>query len=343
MNRPDGSGRSAVTIAVSLAIVSVAAIVIVVANSAVPVQASALAGARGPGIELIDDLGRVQRLPEPPRRIVSLAPHATELLFAAGAGGQVVGVDPDSDHPPAVIELPKVGALPEPSIERLLALAPDLVVAWAPAVRPGFVERMAALGVPVHVSDPRTLDAVAATLEQFAGLAADSTDRASGLAMASGFRTHLATLRQRWADRVEVKVFVQVWADPLITLSNRDLVGDQLALCRAVNIAGDLPGAAPMLDPERVLAASPDLVLATDHPGSADAWKRLGLLAPSGPARFVYLDARVLQRPGPRVLDAVDTLCELIDSARQAGLRRLPSPGSRTPVRSSTPAIPLDR
>ena len=335
-------------------------IVAVIAISAALLQASPRVGAgqdavrgaqpvegkrpdAGPAIELVDDQGRLLRLPEPPRRIVSLAPHATELLFAAGAGSQVVGVDPDSDHPPVVAALPRIGALPEPSVEGLLALAPDLVVAWAPAVRPGFVDRMAALGVPVHVSDPRTLDAVATSLERFAQLAADPVSRADGRATAAGFRTRLDALRARWADRNPVRVFVQVWADPLITLSNRDLVGDQLALCQAVNIAGEWPGAAPMLDPERVLAASPDLVLATDEPDSARAWERLGLLAPAGTARFAYLDARVLQRPGPRVLEAVEVLCELIDSVRRAPTRPL-APAASMPVAPvSSPSTPPDR
>lgn len=291
-----------------------------------------LPGAAPPQIALIDDQGRRLDLPEPPRRIVSLAPHATELLFAAGLGPQVVAVDPDSDEPHEARHLPKLGALPEPSLEGLLALAPDLVVVWAPALRPGFLERLADLGVPAYVSDPRSLDAVASSLARFASLATDSQARARGRAVAAAFRKRLEVLRDDWSGRSTVRVFVQVWANPLITLSDRDLVGDQLAHCGARNVAADLPGTAPMVDAERVLAAAPDLLLATDDPASAEAWRRFGLLAPDGPTRFAYLDARILQRPGPRVLDAVAALCALIDSARQ------PVPG-RTLGEASSPSL----
>lgn len=290
------------------------------------------AGAAGPGgdgsapISLVDDTGASIRLERLPRRIVSLAPHATELLFAAGLGGQVVAVDPDSDHPPEARGLPKVGALPEPAVERLLAMRPDLVVAWAPAVRPGFVERMARLGVSVFVSDPRTLDSIAGSLARFARLAPDGG--AAGRAAAGRFAAELSALRARWSGSAALPVFVQVWGNPLITISDRDVIGDAIAACGGVNLAGSLPDAAPRIDVERVLAARPALVVATDSPGSIARWRQLGLVEPAGPARFVYLDPVVLQRPGPRVLSAVAGLCEAIDAARSP-----PSAGQGRPAR----------
>jgi ABC-type Fe3+-hydroxamate transport system substrate-binding protein len=289
------------------------------AGAGEPARGGAAAGGAAGSVAatpaLRDDLGNEIRLAAPPRRIVSLAPHATELLFAAGLGDRIVGVDPDSDHPPAARGLPKVGALPEPAVERLLALEPDLVVAWAPAVRPGFVARMARLGVPVFVSDPRTLDAVSATLARFEGLRGHAAATA-GHGAAVRFDRDLAALRSRWAGREPVRVFVQIWGDPLITISDRDMIGDAIAACGGVNVAADLPGAAPRIDVERVLAAAPKLVVATDSADAAARWRRLGLLRPDGPARFAWLDPVVLQRPGPRVLGAVAALCEEIDAAR---------------------------
>lgn len=260
---------------------------------------------------LVDDRGRRLGLAVSPQRIVSLAPHATELLFAAGLGERVVAVDPDSDHPPAVRALPKVGALPEPSVERLLSLAPDLVVAWAPGTRPGFVDRMAALGVPVFVSDPRTLDEVGASLARFASLGGPG-----GAAAAADFASALAALRARWGGRETVRVFLQIWGDPLITITDQDLIGDAIAACGGENIAAGLPGAAPRIDAERVMAAAPALVVATDSPASSQRWRQLGLLYPEGPARFAFLDPVMLQRPGPRILSAVNELCQAIDSVR---------------------------
>lgn len=296
-----------------------------VAAIALAVLGWAAPAAAAEPVVLIDDLGNEIRLAAPPRRIVSLAPHATELLFAAGLGERVVAVDPDSDHPPAARALPRVGALPEPPVERLLTLRPDLVVAWAPAVRPGFVERMSRLGLPVFVSDPRTLDSVAASLVRFGQLrgnaAAGSEPAGSNAApadqAAARFTNALAALRARWAGREPVSVFVQIWSDPLITVTDRDIIGDAIAACGGVNVAAGLPGAAPRIDVERVLAAAPRLVVATDSPDSAARWRRLGVLRPEGPARFAHLDPVVLQRPGPRILEAVEALCREIDAARE--------------------------
>lgn len=296
-----------------------------VAAIALAVLGWAAPAAAAEPVVLIDDLGNEIRLAAPPRRIVSLAPHATELLFAAGLGERVVAVDPDSDHPPAARALPRVGALPEPPVERLLTLRPDLVVAWAPAVRPGFVERMSRLGLPVFVSDPRTLDSVAASLVRFGQLrgnaAAGSEPAGSNAApadqAAARFTNALAALRARWAGREPVSVFVQIWSDPLITITDRDIIGDAIAACGGVNVAAGLPGAAPRIDVERVLAAAPRLVVATDSPDSAARWRRLGVLRPEGPARFAHLDPVVLQRPGPRILEAVEALCREIDAARE--------------------------
>lgn len=282
------------------------------ASSAASAGTGTAAAAIVPASALVDDRGSRLDLAAAPRRIVSLAPHATELLFAAGLGERVVAVDPASDHPPAARHLPKVGALPEPPIERLLALRPDLVVAWAAAVRPGFVERMASLGIPVFVSDPRTLDAVATTLRQFARLAATP----AGLMAAADFETRLAVLRTRWSGRPPVAVFVQISAAPLITLTGRDLIGAAIADCGGRNLANGLPGAAPPVDAEWVLAAAPQLLVATDSPASETRWQQLGLLRPQGSAHFAYLDPTVLQRPGPRVLEPVEALCQAIDAAR---------------------------
>lgn len=313
------AGRAARLVVARLAVARlVAAIALAVLGWAAPAAAAE-------PVVLIDDLGNEIRLAAPPRRIVSLAPHATELLFAAGLGERVVAVDPDSDHPPAARALPRVGALPEPPVERLLTLRPDLVVAWAPAVRPGFVERMSRLGLPVFVSDPRTLDSVAASLVRFGQLrgnaAAGSEPAGSNAApadqAAARFTNALAALRARWAGREPVSVFVQIWSDPLITITDRDIIGDAIAACGGVNVAAALPGAAPRIDVERVLAAAPRLVVATDSPDSAARWRRLGVLRPEGPARFAHLDPVVLQRPGPRILEAVEALCREIDAARE--------------------------
>lgn len=266
-----------------------------------------------PPLRLVDDRGRVVALPASPTRIVSLAPHATELLFASGAGRKVVAVDRDSDYPPAARALPRVASYPQPDVEQLLALAPGLVVIWGPGASRALVARLEQLGLPVFVSEPRTLDDVGDTLARFAQLSADST---TALEAARSFRERLARIRARHAHRPAVRVFVQVWSTPLIGVGEHEVIADAVRSCGAQGVASGAAIAAPRVDPEAVIAARPALVLATDGERAERFWRERGLLAPRGPARFAAFDASTMERPGPRVLEALERMCDAIDAVR---------------------------
>lgn len=266
-------------------------------------------------VQVVDDAGRTVSLARSPARIVSFAPHATELLFAAGLGERIVAVDPNSDEPAAARALPRLSSYPMPDIEGLLAFAPDLVVVWAPGVSRAQLDRLESLGIAVFVSDPHRLDDVGDTLRRFARLAPDAS---VGEAAGAAFDERLSAIRARHAGKKPVRVFVQIWSAPLITVSDRDVIGDALRSCGGVNVFGHLAVPAPQLDPEAVLAARPDLVVATDPSPSARRWAAYGLLAPNGPARFVAFDASTFERPGPRALVALERLCDEIDSIRTA-------------------------
>jgi len=268
-----------------------------------------------PSLSLSDDTGRTIQLSRVPHRIVSLAPHATELLFAVGAGPRVVAVDRNSDEPPAVRALPKLSSFPQPDVEALLALQPDLVVAWGPGVSPAQLERLESLGIAVFVSQPRTLDDVASTLRRFALLAPDPS---VGKALADAFAARLASVRARYSTLRPVRVFVQIWSSPLITVSDEGPIGDAVRSCGGVNVFGDVNIAAPQPDAEAVLARRPDLIVATDPSPSPRRWIGYGLLAPQGPAHFVAFDASTFERPGPRSIDALDSLCVEIDAVRRS-------------------------
>jgi len=270
------------------------------------------AGGGSAPLTVTDDWGRTLRLEKVPTRIVSLAPHATELLFAAGAGSRMVAVDPYSDQPPQARTLARVTAHPAPDPEQLLALAPDLVVVWGASMTPDRVERMRALGLTVFVSEPRTLDAIADGIERFAAL---SPDPASGIERAKRFRQAVASLRARHAASVPVPVFVQAWARPLLTLSDRDTIGDALRSCGARNVFGTMPSAAPLVGVEAVLAASPRLIVAIDDIADRSRWDALGLLRPQGGIAFARVDPSI-QRPAARILDALEQLCAAVDAVR---------------------------
>ncbi len=264
-------------------------------------------------LDLRDDWGRHLTLPQAPSRIVSLAPHATELLFAVGAGARVIAVDPYSDEPPAARKLPRMTGYPQVDMERLLELEPGLVVVWGPGVTRAQVDRMAALGIAVFVSEPHTLDDVAATLDAFAPL---SGTPAFGREQAAMFRRRLLSIRASHAGLRPVRVFVQIWSTPLVSVNDRDLIGDAIHSCGGLNVFGDSPLVAPQLDAEAVLAARPQLILAADGTRSMRRWRELGLIGAHGTAQLVAFDAATLLRPGPRAIDALAQLCRAIDAAR---------------------------
>ena len=145
-------------------------------------------------IELTDDAGQRVVLAQPAQRIVSLAPHVTEILFAAGAGEHVVGVVAYSDYPQAARALPQVGGYTQVDLEAIVGLRPDLVIGWRSGNRDAHLARLQAMGIPVYLNEPRSLDDVARSLEQF-GRLAGSEDAAH--AAATAFRTRHAALETR--------------------------------------------------------------------------------------------------------------------------------------------------
>lgn len=161
------------------------------------------AGARAQ-VSVTDDYGREVRLAAPARRVVSLAPHLAELMYAAGAGAKLAGAIEYSDYPPAAKALPRVGSEAAIDLEALVALAPDLVIAWPNAGSARAVERIAALGIPVFRSEPRDLEDIARTMETLGRLAGTE---AAAQAAAKAFRARAARLERSHAGRPRVRVF----------------------------------------------------------------------------------------------------------------------------------------
>jgi len=258
--------------------------------------------------------GATTVLASPARRIVSLAPHLTELLFAAGAGDRVVGASAYSDHPAPARQIPRIGDSHAFDIERILALRPDLVVAWGAGNAPRHVARLEQLGIPVHVEGAAGLDDIGDALERLGRLA--GTEPLAREA-ARRYRERLAALRARHAGLAPVRVFHQVWGDPLMTVSGGHPVSDLIAACGGVNVFGDAPALVPLVSREAVLRAAPEVITAAaegDDPLAA--WRRWPTLPAVAAGRLVSLPADAISRLSPRLLDAAGPLCAAIDAAR---------------------------
>jgi iron complex transport system substrate-binding protein len=268
-------------------------------------------------VSAVDGSGREIRLAQPARRIVSLSPHITELLFAAGAGDRVAAAVDFSDYPAAARKLPRVGNHQLPDLERLLAFKPDLVVVWSSGNAAGLADRLRGLGLTVFASEPRRLEGIPLELERLGHLAgADAAARRA----ATDFRTRLARLRAAQAGKPPVPVFFQIWPRPLMTVNGSHVISDLLRLCGGENLFDRLPALAPTVDPEAVLAAAPEAIIAsTDSSGDdagLDQWRRWPQLPAVARGNLFVLSGDLVTRQTPRILEGAEQLCTLLDTVR---------------------------
>ena len=269
-------------------------------------------------LEVVDDAGATVKLAARASRIVSLAPHATELLYAAGAGERVVGVLATSDWPPEALAKPKVGDSRALDLERILLLKPDLVVTW-PFAAPAQVGALTARGIPVFVANPATIDGIAEDMERLGTLAGTLQ---TALPRAAEFRAKLAKLAANHAGARTVRVFYEIWDAPLYTIGGRHLISQALAVCGGENVFAALLLPAPGVSVEAVLAAKPDAIIAgadgAVRPPWLDDWKRWSTLPAVAYGNLFTVDANLLHRAGPRFIDGMETLCAAIAQARAA-------------------------
>jgi len=268
------------------------------------------------GVVVRDDAGEDVRLAVPARRIVTLAPSATELVFAAGAGARIVGTVDTSDFPPAARSIARIGDVHAIDLERIVALTPDLVVTW-PYTTPAQVARLRARGVAVFVADPKSIDGIASDIERLGALAGTGAEAA---AAAASFRRGVDTLRDRYGGRKPLRVFYEIWDPPLYTIGGPHLISEAIALCGGANVFSALSLPAPEVSVEAVLAARPDVIVAgadgAVRPAWLDQWKRWPDL-PAARANHLYVvDANLLHRDSPRFVDGAAALCAVLDAAR---------------------------
>ena len=268
-------------------------------------------------VRVTDDAGVALALERPARRIISLAPHVTELLFAAGAGDRIVGTIRYSDHPPAALAIPRIGDSFNVDSEVVLGLKPDLLIVWQHGNPEAQLDKLRRLGVPVFSSEPRRLADIASTIRRFGALA--GTDAAAGRA-ASGFEARVDALRAKYSQRPPVRVFYQIADRPLLTVNGRHLIDDVIRLCGGVNVFAELKPLTPEVSAEAVAAADPEaIVTAGGEAGNATGfavWKRLTSMTATKRDNFVMLNSDTISRQSDRVLDGATDLCAELDRTR---------------------------
>ncbi len=269
------------------------------------------------GVTVIDDRGQAVTLPGPARRIISLAPHVTELLFAAGAGGYIAGAVEYSNYPEAAKSIPRVGNNLQLDLERIVDLKPDLIVVWLHGNAQRQLDKLLKLGFPVFYNEPHRLGDIARSLEQFGRLAGTE---AVALPAARAFSAHESELRTRFAGRSPVRVFYQVWENPLMTINGNQIINDVITLCGGRNVFADLKPLVPRVSVEAVLEADPEAIgtaiIDTRRQDGLESWKQWPHLTASARNNFFLIPADLISRPTPRVLEGAQQLCEDLDQAR---------------------------
>lgn len=261
-----------------------------------------------------DDAGKAVQLAQPAQRIVSLSPHATELLYAIGAGGKLVGRDGASDYPQAAARLPAVGLYGAFNVESIVALRPDLVVAWEGPQAGQATARLRELGIAVYASQPARVSAIPAAMRDLGKLAglAGQADLA-----AQQFESAWRSLEQRYAGSAILRVVPQVGHEPAMTVNDQQFVAAVFRACGTRNPFGTERAAVPLLSAESLLAMRPDAVVALADPAAAEQWLGQWRRLPFKPA-YLSVEPDTLGRPGPRLLAAATALCSKLDTLRRA-------------------------
>jgi iron complex transport system substrate-binding protein len=291
-----------------------------IAGLAASLWLAAPAQAGGPLRNVTDDSGRTVTVVQAPLRIVSLAPGATELLFAAGAGAQVIATVEYSDEPPAARKIPRIGDVAAVDMERLVSLHPDVVVVWASGGNPAQRQKIAGLRIPMYEQQVARLADIPAGVRRLGVLA--GTEAVADHA-AQEMDAHLAMLTRQYSAAAgkAPSVLLQVWNRPIYTVGGKQLMSDALSICGARNVFGDLAEPGPVVDTEAVIARDPDIIIVAAPQGEGAVWvtdwKRLGSLSAVRNNKVVVFEDQALSRLGPSVIGATEGLCRLL-----AGLSR---------------------
>lgn len=267
-----------------------------------------------PARDVTDGVGRHLQVPERPHRVVALSPSLTEMVYSVGAGADIVGVTDYTDYPPDARRKTSVGGMVDPSIERIVALRPDLVLATLEVNRADTIDALQRVGIPVFVVRPEGLDGILQAV-QHVGVALNRVSDARDLV------DRLRTRRQDVARRVmglpKPRVFVLIWPDPVVTVGQHAFITEAIEAAGAICVTSDIPQHWPRVSLEEVVRRAPDTILlikgghptlAIDELKTRPGWDRVPAVLAN---RFIEMDARV-EHSSPVVFDALEELARML-------------------------------
>lgn len=251
------------------------------------------------------------------QRIIALSPHIVELLFAIGAGNQIIATSEFSNYPKQAKAIPRIGNYAQLQLERIVALNPDVIIAWRAGNPSPDLKKLEQLGLNIIDSSPRKLEDVASELIALGQLTGHDQNAKS---IADAYLTQLSKLRTRYQNKQKVRVFYELWSRPLTTVANQAWLQQQLDVCQAENPFSQLVGDYPQVGLEQVLASQPGIVIQPNSPTNRNVdaldWELWSDIPAVKNDLIIRPDADQLHRMTPRMLDALKDLCQEIDRAR---------------------------
>jgi iron complex transport system substrate-binding protein len=264
-------------------------------------------------ITVIDDFGNQIRLAKPAERIVTLAPHLTELLFQLELGDRLVGVVEFSDFPLAANRIERVGNAFAVSVEKIVELQPDLIVAWGSGGSREQLRKLRSLGFPVYYSEPKRLTDVPESIHRIALLAGKGP---VGVRVKDEFNSRLEQIKQSANGRTSPRVFFQISSTDLYTVNDRHLIGQAISLCGGINIFGTLDVPVPRVSNEAILVGQPEVIIRSSVDTEKDDWRErwsgTRQIPAVGAGQLYEIPADLISRPGFRMLEGIDRLCDII-------------------------------
>jgi len=270
---------------------------------------------------ITDGLGRSIAVVTEPRRIISLAPSITETLYALGLGDRVAGVTSYCDFPPEARAKEKVGDTIHPDLERIIGLKPDLVLVSTSSQLEGLATRLDQLGIPVYVSNPRTVEEVVASIRSIGDLTGSNPAAAK---LASEMEQRISEVQQRANGLARPRVLYVLQVGPLITAGRDTFINDLIRVSGGDSISSQETSDYPQFSRETVIARAPELIVAPASHGTeivnVDELKRDFAMTPAARhGRIVLVDPDLVDRPGPRIVDGLDALSKAITEKAGTG------------------------
>ncbi|WP_067223132.1 cobalamin-binding protein [Marinomonas gallaica] len=265
-----------------------------------------------------DDRFRQVCLEQPAQRIAALSPGATELIYAAGGGDQVVAVVSYSDYPPEAKQVTSVGSHTRLDLERLVSLKPDLVLAWRTGNPSEQIATLERIGMTVYYVEPHNFDDIADNIVDMAVLAGTEE---TGRKVAQEFLEGIDDLAHTYKDADPVATFYQVWDEPLMSMNHAHYISKVVELCGGVNVFADSPRLIPRLNQEAILIKNPEAIIAGGmgerNAHWLDKWRAFPELKATQQNNLFFVPPSLIQRPTPRLLEGARVMCEKLEIARQ--------------------------